>query len=162
MRCSLSKDGRARSDAAVARFKLDVLACPLPLLGECHQGGFPMKTRTIRQTASFKATPHEVYEALMDSRKHAEFTGGRCTVSRKVGGKIKVYDGYITGENVELVPDKKIVQLWKPEEDCWPPDYFSKVTFLFKATKEGTQMAFTHSGVPVVCGDRFDIGWREH
>jgi len=120
-----------------------------------------MKTRTIRQTATFKASPHEVYEALMDSRKHAKFTGGRCSISRKVGGKVSIYDGYITGENVELVPDKKIVQLWKPEEDCWPQDYFSKVTFSLKATKNGTQLILVQSGVPVVCGDRFDTGWKE-
>ena len=121
-----------------------------------------MKTRTIRQTVNFKAAPHDLYETLMDSKKHSAFTGGGCTISRRVGGKIDIYDGYITGENVELVPDKKIVQLWKPEEDCWPSDYFSKVTFSFKATKSGTRLTFVHSGVPVACGNRFDIGWNEH
>ena len=121
-----------------------------------------MKTRTIRQTVAFKVSPHEVYEALMNSREHAKFTGGRCSISRRVGGKISVYDGYITGVNVELVPDKKIVQLWRPEEDCWPADHYSKVIFSLKKTKSGTQLVFTHSGVPVVCGDRFDIGWKEH
>jgi len=121
-----------------------------------------MKTRTIRQSVTFKATPHEVYESLMDSRRHAKFTGGSCSISRKVGGRLSVYDGYITGENVELIPDKKIVQLWKPEEDCWPPDYYSRVTFLLKPTEKGTRLVFTQTGVPVRCGDRFDMGWREH
>jgi activator of HSP90 ATPase len=121
-----------------------------------------MKTRTIRQTVFFEASPHDVYEALMDSRKHAKFTGGKCTIVRKVGGKIDIYDGYITGENVELVPDKKIVQTWKPEADCWPADHYSKVTFLFKPTKNGTRLEFVHTGVPVECGDQFDIGWKEH
>jgi activator of HSP90 ATPase len=122
-----------------------------------------MKTRTIRQTVFFKASPHDVFETLMDSRKHAKFTGGKCTIVRKVGGKINIYDGYITGENVELVQDKKIVQLWKPDEgDCWPSDHFSKATFALKAEKRGTRLTFTQSGVPVECGDRFDIGWSEH
>ena len=122
-----------------------------------------MKTRTIRQTVFFKASPHDVYEALMDSRKHAKFTGGKCTIVRKVGGKINIYDGYITGENVELVKDKKIVQLWKPDEgDCWPSDHFSKATFALKAEKRGTRLTFTQSGVPVECGNRFDVGWSEN
>jgi len=122
-----------------------------------------MKTRTIRQTVFFEASPHDVYETLMDSRKHAKFTGGKCTIVRKVGGKIDIYDGYITGENVELVQDKKIAQLWKPDEgDCWPSDHFSKATFALKAEKRGTQLTFTQSGVPVDCGDRFDTGWQEH
>jgi hypothetical protein len=33
-------------------------------------------SKPIHQTIIFKATPHEVYEALMDSKKHAAFTGG--------------------------------------------------------------------------------------
>lgn len=121
-----------------------------------------MKARTIRQTVTFKATPSEVYELLMDSRKHAKFTGGKCIVSRKVGGRISVYDGYISGKNLELVPGKKIVQLWKPEEDCWPSDHYSTVEFSLKPTTHGTRMVFTQSGVPVECGDRFDTGWREN
>lgn len=35
----------------------------------------------------FKATPHEVYEALMDSRTHGRLTGGPARISRKVGGR---------------------------------------------------------------------------
>jgi len=31
-----------------------------------------MKTKTIKQTAVFKADPHAVYEALMDAKKHAK------------------------------------------------------------------------------------------
>jgi len=31
--------------------------------------------KTIRQTATFKATPRAVYEALIDSRKHADPRG---------------------------------------------------------------------------------------
>lgn len=123
-----------------------------------------MKTRTIRQTVFFEASPHDMYEALMDSRKHVKFTGGKCTIVRKVGGKIDgkidIYDGHITGENAELIHDKKIVQLWKPEEgDCWPSDHYSKTTFALKAEKGGTRLTFSQSGVPVECGDRFDIGW---
>jgi hypothetical protein len=34
-----------------------------------------MRTKTIHQSVTFKANPHEVYEMLMDSRKHAQFTG---------------------------------------------------------------------------------------
>jgi len=33
------------------------------------------KFSTIRQTARVNASPEEVYEALMDSKKHAKVTG---------------------------------------------------------------------------------------
>ncbi len=43
-------------------------------------------TRTIEQTVTFKASPHEVYESLMDSAKHSKFTGAKASISREVGG----------------------------------------------------------------------------
>jgi hypothetical protein len=46
-----------------------------------------MKTVTIRQSATFKTSPHEVYEALMDSRKHSKFTDSKASISRRIGGK---------------------------------------------------------------------------
>ena len=36
-----------------------------------------MRTNNIRQVVTIKAGPRSVYEALMDSRKHAKFTGGQ-------------------------------------------------------------------------------------
>ena len=48
-------------------------------------------SKLIRQSVTFKASPHEVYEALMDSRKHAKFTHGGAKISRKVGGEIMAF-----------------------------------------------------------------------
>ena len=50
-----------------------------------------MKTKTIKQSVTFKASPHVVYEALMDSEKHSEFTDSEANISREVDGKFSVY-----------------------------------------------------------------------
>ena len=102
--------------------------------------------RLIRQSATFKAEPHAVYEALMDSRQHARFTGSPARLSRKVGGEFSAYGGYITGRNLELVPDRRIVQAWHASE--WPAGHMSKVTYRLTPVKSGTRVDFTHSGVP--------------
>ena len=68
--------------------------------------------KTINQLITFKASTHDVYEALMDSKKHAEFTKGPAEISTEVGGAFSVHGEYITGENLELEQDKKIVQKW--------------------------------------------------
>ncbi len=75
---------------------------------------------------------------------------------------MSVSDGYITGKNLELVPDKRIVQAWRPEEECWPSDHWSTVSFSLRPLKNGTKLTFVHTGVPVECGDRFDSGWRDY
>ncbi len=86
-----------------------------------------MKTSTIRQSVTFKASLHEVYEALMDSKKHSKFTGSNAKISRKIGGRFSVWDGDLEGTNLELAPDRKIVQSWRASD--WPEGHYSKAAF---------------------------------
>ena len=119
------------------------------------------KTKTIKQTVTFKASPHDVYEALMDSRKHSEFTGAKAKISRKVGGKFTAYDGYIDGTNLELVPDQKIVQSWRATEEGWPEDRYSKVAFLLEKISDGTRLTLVHSDIPEKHADSISQGWLD-
>jgi activator of HSP90 ATPase len=119
-----------------------------------------MKTKTIRQSVTIKATPREVYEALMDSRKHSKFTGAKASISRKMGGKFKAYGDYISGMNLELVPDKKIVQSWRGSD--WPKGHYSKVTFSLKKVKNGTHLTFRQSGLPENYYKDINQGWRDY
>jgi len=118
-----------------------------------------MKTKNIRQSVTFKASPHEVYEALMDSRRHAKLTGEKARVSRKIGGKLTAYGGYIEGANLDLVPDKKIVQLWRGSD--WPKGHYSKATFALRKVKGGTRLTFTQTGVPAQYYEDIKQGWRD-
>ncbi len=118
-----------------------------------------IETKTIKQTATFKASPHEVYEALMDPAKHAKFTGGKARISREVGGKFSTFDGYAEGVNLELVPDKKIVQTWRAND--WPEGHYSKATFGIKAAGSGTKITFTQTGVPEEQYDDIAQGWKD-
>jgi len=119
-----------------------------------------MKTRTIHQQVTFKGTPHDVYELLMDEKKHGEFSQSKTIISRKVGGRISSGDGYIEGTNLEIVPDKKIVQSWRDTD--WPEGHYSKATWEFVPVASGTRMIFTQSGVP---DDQYEAtaqGWRDY
>jgi activator of HSP90 ATPase len=119
-----------------------------------------METKTIRQSVTIKASPHDVYEALMDSKKHAKFTGGKATISREVGGKFTAYDGYAEGVNLELVPDNKIVQTWRADD--WPEGHYSKITYTLRGAAGGTNLTFTQSDVPEDQYDDVSQGWRDY
>jgi activator of HSP90 ATPase len=119
-----------------------------------------MGTKTIRQSATFKTGPHAIYEMLMDSRKHRQFTGEKAAISRKVGGKFTAYDGYISGINLELVKDKKIVQSWRGSD--WPEGHFSRVTYSLKKVAGGTRLAFRQSGVPDKHYKGIRQGWIDY
>jgi activator of HSP90 ATPase len=119
-----------------------------------------METKTIKQSVTIKAKPHEVYEALMDSKKHTGFTGGEATISRKLGGKFSTFEGYAEGINVELEQDKKIVQTWRAED--WPEGHYSKATFTFAAVAGGTKLTFTQTGVPAEQYKDVAQGWKAY
>lgn len=119
-----------------------------------------MDTQTIRQRIIFKASPHEIYEMLIDSRKHSKFTGSKASISRAVGGKFSVFDGGLSGVNLELVTDKRIVQSWRLSE--WTEGYFSKATFSLVEIKGGTRLNFTQTDVPVESYEDVLQGWHEY
>ncbi len=121
-----------------------------------------MKTKTINQTVIITdAAPHDIYEIFMDSKKHAKLVNSTAKISRETGGGFEVFDGYIDGTNIELVNDRKIVQNWRGEEDCWPKDHYSKLTIILEKEKNGTRINLTQEGVPEECADDFDKGWYE-
>lgn len=119
-----------------------------------------MKTKTIRQIVKFKASPLEVYETLMDSKKHSAFSGAKATISKKIGGKISAYDEYISGVNIMLVPGKQIVQSWRGSD--WPEGHFSNASFAFKKIAGGTQLTFIQEGVPEDQYRSIKQGWLDY
>ena len=119
-----------------------------------------METKTIKQSVTFKVTPHEVYEALMDSDKHSLFTGSKAKISREIGGKFTAFDGYSEGTNLELIPDKKIVQTWRASD--WPAGHYSRVSFSLKELEGGTRLTFTQTGVPEEQFEDISQGWRDY
>lgn len=120
-----------------------------------------MKTKNISQAASFKASPGEIFDILLDSRKLTALTGGKCSMSRKVNGKFNVFDGYCHGYNVELKAGKKIVQAWHFAEDGWPDDHFSICTFELEKNPGGTKLKFRQTGVPEHKVESLKGGWKQ-
>ncbi len=119
-----------------------------------------MRTKPIRQIIFFKSSPHEVYEMLMDSKKHSKFTGGKANINPKIGGKFTAYDGYIDGVNLELVQNKRIVQKWRGSD--WPENHYSTAIFELEKNDNGTRLIFTQTGVPDEHYEAISKGWVEH
>jgi activator of HSP90 ATPase len=107
------------------------------------------------------ASPHDVYEALMDSDRHSQFTGEKAAVSREIRGKFTIYDGGISGENLELVPDRKIVQAWRCTATGWPEDHTSTLTITLEPSDGGTRLTLNHEEVPDPSYDECNEGWQQ-
>jgi len=125
-----------------------------------YRGAVKVKTKTIHQTVTFKAVPHAVYETLMDSKKHGQLVGANAKIIKKVGAKFSIYDGEIEGVNLELVPDKKIVQTWRYSD--WREDHYSTATFLLEEIKGGAKLTFTQTDVPEDRYQDISQGWKDY
>jgi len=91
----------------------------------------PEKDRThLHQEVDFKASPHRIYEILLDSKQFSAFSGEPAEINHEAGGVFSMFGGKIVGRNVELVPDQRIVQAWRPA--YWEPGLYSLVKFELK------------------------------
>jgi activator of HSP90 ATPase len=120
-----------------------------------------MSAKTIRQTVKLPVSAAEVYEALMDSRKHARLTGSSARISRKILGAFSTFGGYASGINLDLVPHRKITQSWRASD--WEPGAYSTVTFLLEpAGKKACVLKFVHHDVPREHAASIADGWRQY
>jgi uncharacterized protein YndB with AHSA1/START domain len=114
----------------------------------------------IEQTIIIPATPEEVYEAFMDPKKHAKFTGSKATGKPEVGEEFTAWDGYINGKNLELKKGKLIVQEWSNTDfpEGYPPSRFA---LTLKKVPEGTEIHMVHSKIPASQAEELKEGWIE-
>jgi activator of HSP90 ATPase len=118
------------------------------------------KTRTfLHQEILIKASPQRIYEVLLDSKQFAAFTGMREQIDPKAGGAFVMFGGLIEGRNVELIPNQRIVQAWRPTS--WDPGVYSIVRFELKAQGSGTVVVLDHTGFPEGKFAGLDSGWHE-
>ncbi len=112
---------------------------------------------TIHQEADFKAKPARIYEALLDAKQFAAFTKDTAEIQAQPGGAFKLFGGHIQGRNIELVPDQRIVQAWRPAS--WPPGVYSIVRFELVAPGSGTRIVFDHAGFTEDKWESLNEGW---
>ena len=119
----------------------------------------PLKFGVIEQKVFIAAPPGDVYDALLDAKKHAAFTGSPATTSSRKGAAFTAWDGYISGKNLELVKDKKIVQEWSTTE--WPEGYPpSRLEFVLTPKRGGTELEMVHSKVSAEQVAEYSGGWK--
>jgi uncharacterized protein YndB with AHSA1/START domain len=111
----------------------------------------------IHQEVTLSASPKTVYRALMNAAEHAKFTGAPAEIDESVGGAWSAHGGKISGRNVELVPDARIVQTWRAGN--WPAGTHSIVRFELKPEGTGTKLVFDHDAVPDDQAAHLEGGW---
>lgn len=115
---------------------------------------------TIHQEVDFKATPTRIYEVLLDAKQFSAFTKDTAEIQPQPGGAFKLFGKRIEGRNVELVPNQRIVQAWRPAD--WPAGVYSIVKFELVARGPGTRIILDHAGFTEDKWQGLNEGWQEH
>ncbi|XP_031103637.1 activator of 90 kDa heat shock protein ATPase homolog [Ipomoea triloba] len=123
--------------------------------------------KTITMSEKFHCRSRDLYEILMDENRWKGFTQSNARISKEVGGEFSIFDGSVTGTNLELQEGKLIVQKWR--FGSWPDGILSTVRLTFDEPEPGvTVVKLTHTDVPEE--DRYgnetvventERGWRD-
>jgi len=125
----------------------------------------------IHQEVIFKSPHHRVYEVLLDTKQFdkvvqlsAAMKSGMSPnakpteINREAGGAFSAFGGYITGRQIELVTNERIVQAWRV--GSWPPGIYSIAKFEFTEQDSGTKLIFDHTGFPEAAAQHLAEGWH--
>jgi uncharacterized protein YndB with AHSA1/START domain len=136
------------------------------------EDGISHTSDAIHQEPVFTASRKRVYDALTDAKqfdKVIQLSGVMqamhlpdkpAEISREAGGAFKLFGGYITGRQVELVPNERIVQAWRA--GGWNPGIYSIARFELVEQGSGTKIIFDHTGFPQGKAEVLASGWKAH
>lgn len=102
------------------------------------------------------ASPADLFNALTNPVMIEIWTGEHAVMSTEPGSEFSLWDGEITGRNIEFVENFKIVQHWYfgEEED-------SIVTIKLHPDKKGTNVEVHQTNIPDDSYDNMVDGWEE-
>jgi len=113
----------------------------------------------IHQEIDFNTSPEQVYRALTDAKTFAEFSGaGAADIANEPGGAISLFGGYVSGRNIELIRNQRVVQAWRGK--TWDEGVYSIARFELTPHGAGTRVLFDHTGFPEADREHLDQGWH--
>jgi activator of HSP90 ATPase len=113
--------------------------------------------KTFKKTFKINAEPSDIYSALTNPHTIELWSGYPAEMSTEPGSEFSLWEGDITGRNLEFIQDRKVVQEWyfgeQPEK--------SIVSIIIGPDGENSQVTVEHSNIPDDEFAQISEGWRE-
>lgn len=113
--------------------------------------------KEFKQYFIIPANPEEVYLALTMEQAIRLWTGDEVSMSNTQNSEFSLWDGSITGKNLILEKDKKLVQQWYFGDQMEP----SIVTIKLHPHKKGTSLELLHTNIPDTDYQDIVEGWQQ-
>jgi activator of HSP90 ATPase len=114
--------------------------------------------KTFKKTFRINAEPSDVYSAITNPFTIELWSGYPAQMSTEPGSEFSLWEGDITGKNIEFIQDKKVVQEWYFGEQSEK----SLVVISITPDRENSQVTVEHSNIPDEEFDGISEGWREY
>lgn len=111
--------------------------------------------KDFKKYFKIQASVQDVYNALVNPNMIELWTGDEVVMDDKVGTEFSLYEGNISGKNLEIVPEKKIVQQWYFGDQEEP----SIVTILLHQDKNNTSVEVRQTNIPDEAFENISEGW---
>ena len=112
--------------------------------------------KTIKRYYTLNGEPKDVFNALTNQRMLEIWTGESAEMQPIPGTEFSLWGGSVTGINLEIEENKKIVQQW-----FFGEDEESIVTIKIHAHKKGTSLELLHTNIPDDAFENISDGWDE-
>jgi activator of HSP90 ATPase len=115
----------------------------------------------IRQSMQFNASPESLFDAYLDSRKHAAIVGSKVSINKTVGRRFTAFNGMLSGKNLLIVRKKLVVQAWRSRR--WKKtDPDSILILRFSKAGRGARIDLVHVNVPKHDLRGVSRGWHRY
>jgi uncharacterized protein YndB with AHSA1/START domain len=115
--------------------------------------------KNIKQTYRIRAPLAEVWQALVNPTYIAAWGGEPVKMNDRVGAHFSLWGGSIWGTNIEVSPQKKLVQEWYSKEDNkWEKP--SMVTFTLRQENNDVRLDLFHTDIPDNNVKDIEEGWK--
>ena len=170
MNGKINRSTRRQMIAGAAMIAAGAAMRPAPAWAETKE--ISHTAESIHQETVFKVSPKRVFDALTDTvqfDKVIHLGSGMNTsalgniptaISREPGGPFTLFGGHIIGRQIELTPNKRIVQGWRVVD--WAAGIYSIAKFELIEQGSGTKLVFDHTGFPQGLGKHLADGWKSH
>lgn len=105
-----------------------------------------------------KAAPEEIYNSLVKPFAIELWTGSKAEMEEKPGSLFSLFDGDISGINIEFISNQKIIQEWffgENEKD-------SIVTITLHPAGNSTNIELLHTNIPDEAFEDIKYGWDHY
>jgi activator of HSP90 ATPase len=144
--------------------------CPIDALALTTEE-ISRSAESIHQEVTFKADRARIYAILTDATQFqkvvllsAAVKSGMvpatkpAEIGREPGTAFSLFGGHISGRLIELIPNERVVQAWRPGD--WAPGVYSIARFELVKAGPGTRLLFDHTGFPNGQAAHLAAGWK--